>query len=116
MKRAKYIAPTLVIVLGITWLLNTLHILPGLDWIWTVGLATVGVLTMAIGRINKLTIVVGPFLIVSSICAMLRQTDRLTIDIELPILITALGCLMLVSIVSDIPKSDLLTQKDDDSE
>ncbi|MCK5565964.1 MAG: hypothetical protein KAJ07_12020 [Planctomycetes bacterium] len=87
MERAKYIAPTLVIVLGFTWLLNILGILPGVDWIWTVGLATVGVLTMAIGKINKLTIVVGPFLIVSSTCSILRQTGHLVLNIETPILV-----------------------------
>jgi hypothetical protein len=116
MNRTKYIAPTLVIVLGFTWLLNILHILPGIDWIWTAGLATVGVLTLAIGKINKLTIVSGPFLIVCATCSMLRQTGHLALNIETPLLVLALGCLMLVSTVSDIPKSDLFKSSEEKTE
>jgi hypothetical protein len=67
MKIKGLVVPVLVIVLGVTWLLNILKVLPGIDWIWTVGLAAVGVLTLLVGGINKLTVVVGPFLMVGSI-------------------------------------------------
>ena len=67
MKIKGLVVPVLVIVLGVTWLLNILNVLPGIDWIWTVGLAAVGVNTLLVGGINKLTVVVGPFLMVGSI-------------------------------------------------
>jgi hypothetical protein len=67
MKIKGLVVPVLVIVLGVTWLLNILNVLPGIDWIWTVGLAAVGVLTLLVGGINKFTVVVGPFLMVGSI-------------------------------------------------
>ncbi len=93
----KLLAPILVIIVGITWLLNVLGIMPGVDWIWTVGLATAGLLTIIIGKTSSATIITGPFLIVASICSILRQTDRLTLNREIPILIIVLGLLMLIA-------------------
>ena len=93
----KLLAPILVIIVGVTWLLNVLGIMPGVDWIWTIGLATTGLLTIILGKTNTTTVITGPFLIVASICSILRQTDRLTLDREIPILIIVLGILMLLS-------------------
>ena len=39
--------PVLIIGHGCFWLLNILEIVPGVEWIWTGGLALVGVLTLA---------------------------------------------------------------------
>lgn len=40
MKSAKrFVVPILVILLGVTWMLNVLEIIPGVDWMWTLGLA-----------------------------------------------------------------------------
>ena len=100
--RKGYVIPILVIVLGVTWLLNVLGIIPGVDWIWTLGLAAAGVLTLAVGGLNKLTVVVGPFLIVASGCSVLRQTGRLSLDVEAPVLIIVLGCLMFLVQVLDL--------------
>ena len=55
------------IALGTAWLLNTLDIIPGVNWIWTVGLGLAGVLLLAMGGVNRLTIVTGPFLVVASV-------------------------------------------------
>jgi len=106
--RTRFIVPILVILLGVTWLLNVLKILPGVDWIWTVGLAAVGILALAVGGINKLTVVVGPFLMVASVCSILRQTGRLEIDREVPILTIVLGGLLLVVQVLNLPLPEML--------
>src|SRR5215207_1365823 len=85
-----------VIALGVAWLLNTLHVIASVDWIWTLGLAVAGILVVALGERSKLTFVIGPFLIISSVFSILRQTGRLRIDLELPILFIVLGVLLLI--------------------
>jgi hypothetical protein len=115
MKAKDLIAPILGIALGITWLLNVLNILPGVDWIWTVGLAAVGVVTLMLGGINKLTAVVGPFLMIGSVCSLLRQTGKLPIDREVPILTIILGILMLLVQVLNLPMPESLKPTEDEN-
>jgi hypothetical protein len=98
----------MVILLGVTWLLNVLKIIPGVDWMWTVGLAAVGILTLAVGGINKLTVVIGPLFMVASVCSILRQTGRLEVDREVPILTIVLGCLLLLVQLINLPVPDIL--------
>jgi hypothetical protein len=93
----KLLVPILTIIVGVAWLLNVLGIMPGVDWLWSIGLATVGILTIVLGKTNKTTIITGPFLLVDSLCSILRQTDRLALDREIPILIIVLGVLMFIS-------------------
>jgi hypothetical protein len=108
MKPKDLIPPVLVIALGVTWLLNVVDILPGVNWIWTVGLAAVGVITLMIGGINKLTVVVGPFLMIGSVCSLLRQLDKLQTDREVPILTIILGMLMLLVQILNLPLPEVL--------
>jgi hypothetical protein len=115
MKAKELIAPILVIALGITWLLNILNIMPGVDWIWTVALAAVGVITLLLGGINKLTVVVGPLLMISSVCSLLRQIGTLPIDREVPILTIILGTLMLLVQIIDLPMPEALKSKEDEN-
>ena len=106
----QYIVPILVIVIGVGWLLNVQGILPKIDWIWTCGLAAAGILTIIIGGLDKLTAVVGPFLIVSSIFSVLRQTGHMTVDQEVPILTIILGVLLLVVNVLKLPPPGILEE------
>ncbi len=106
----QYIVPILVIVIGVGWLLNVQGILPKIDWIWTCGLAAAGILTLIIGGLDKLTAVVGPFLIVSSIFSVLRQTDRMTVEQEVPILTIILGVLLLLVNVLKLPSPGILEE------
>jgi hypothetical protein len=104
----KLVVPLLTILVGVTWLLNVLGIMPGVDWMWTVGLAAAGMFTLILGGLNKLTVVTGPFLLVGSVCSLLRQTGRLAVDREIPILVIVLGVLMLVSQLSNLPVPEAL--------
>lgn len=104
----KLVVPILIILVGATWLLNVLGIMPGIDWIWTVGLAAAGILTVVIGGVNKVTVVTGPFLLVASVCSLLRQTGRLAVDREIPVLVIVLGVLMLISQLSRLPTPEML--------
>lgn len=95
----------LVIAVGVAWLLNTMNVIPGVNWVWTVGLAASGILLMMLTGLNKLSVVIGPFLIVASILSLLRQQGTLHIDREVPYLIIALGALMLFSTMSSLPRA-----------
>ena len=108
----KLVVPILTIVVGATWLLNVLEVMPVVDWVWTVGLAAVGVLSMIFGGLNKLTLVTGPFLLAASVCALLRQTGRLSVDCEIPVLVIVLGVLILVAQLSRLPMPEALQSGD----
>jgi hypothetical protein len=97
----------LVIALGVAWLLNTLNIIASVDWVWTLGLAVAGILIIALGERSKLTFVIGPFLVISSIFSVLRQTGRIRVNIEFPILFIVLGLLMLIAhlIYGSLPRN-----------
>lgn len=97
------IIPVLLITLGVGWLLTTLGVVPEIDWVWTLGVALVGVLSLAFGGIDKVTIVVGPFFILASCLSVLRQTGTLTLDIEIPILVIVAGILLLVARMPSVP-------------
>jgi hypothetical protein len=103
----KLIAPILTIFVGITWFLNVLQVIPGIDWVWTVGLAVAGILSIAVGGLNKISVITGPFLVVASICSFLRQNNQLTVDWEIPILVIALGVLMLISQLTNLPVPEM---------
>ena len=93
----------LIIAIGVAWLLNTLHVIAGVDWIWTISLAAVGLLTLAWGKLNKFTFIMGVFLIVGSIFSVLRQTGVLRVEVEIPILVILFGFLFLIAQLPMIP-------------
>lgn len=95
--------PILLIAFGVGWLLTTLGIAPGVDWIWTLCVAVVGLVTFVVGGLNKVTVVIGPFCILASCLSLLRQTGRLTLDVEVPILVILAGVLLLVARLPAIP-------------
>ena len=57
----------------------------------------------AVGGFDKATFVAGSFFIVGSCLSLLRQTDRLSMDVEIPILVIVAGVLMLVARHPGIP-------------
>lgn len=101
--RASLILPILLITVGAGWLLTTLGVAPGIDWIWTLGLAVAGILAFATGGVDKFTIVVGPFFIIASFMSLLRQTGRLRFDTEVPMLVILAGILLLIARSPAVP-------------
>ena len=63
----KLIAPILTILVGLTWLLNTLNIVPSVVWVWSIGLAAAGIFSIEVGGFNKVSVVTDSFLIVASV-------------------------------------------------
>ena len=101
--RMKLVAPAIVVILGASWLLNTWDLVAGVNWVQTVGLVAAGVCVPIIGGIDKLTAVVGPFLIAVSACRFLGQIGSLGERVEMPIYVIILGCLVLLVQVARIP-------------
>jgi len=104
--RKTLILPLLIIGIGTGWLLTTLGIVPGINWIWTLGLAVVGILSFAVSGIDKSTVLIGPFFIIASCLSVLRQTGRISLDVEVPILVIVIGILLLVARSKAIPLPD----------
>ncbi len=90
------VLPVLLIAVGVGWLLTVLGVAPGIDWVWTLALAVVGFLVFLVGGFDKVTFATGTFFIVTSCLSVLRQTDRITIDVEMPILVVVAGVLLLI--------------------
>lgn len=102
--------PILLITIGVGWLLTTLGFAPAIDWIWTLGLAVVGMLSFVIGGFDKVTLVVGPFFMITSLLSVLRQTGRLEFNVEVPILVIVSGVLLLVVRSPAIPAPQWATR------
>ena len=104
------VLPFLIITVGVGWLLTTLGIAPQINWIWTLGLAVVGFTTFAVSGIDKASLVVGSLFLLASLFSVLRQTGRLQMDTEVPILVIATGVLLLIVRSPLIPVPSWLIQ------
>lgn len=94
----------LIITLGVGWLLHVKGIHSDINWVWTLGLGVVGLLTFVLsGGVDKLSIVVGPLLIVGSILSVLRQTGQLDENLEVPIMVILIGVLLFLAQLSIVP-------------
>lgn len=92
-----------LISVGSGWLLTTLGVMPGVVWVWALGLAIVGLLSFLVGGFDKVTFVVGTFFIVASVLSVIRQTGRMSLDVEVPILVILFGVLILVARLPLVP-------------
>jgi len=99
--------PILIMALGCAWLLKALNIIPGVDWIWIIGLGGLGILVLALGGWNRLSVVVGGMLLVSSAFSLIRQMGYLTSQVEVPCLIIVFGGLLLFVQLANVPMPDL---------
>lgn len=106
------ILPVLLICIGAGSLLTTLGIIPAVDWVWTLGLAAVGVLSFLLGGLDKVTVVVGPFFLFASLLSILRQTERLNVNVEVPILVMLAGVLLLIAHSPAIPSPKWILKND----
>jgi hypothetical protein len=104
--RTPLIIPILIIVVGVGLLLTARGFNPGVNWIWTLGLGVVGILTFVVSGFDKVSIVLGPFFLLASILSVLRQTDNLSLDIEVPLLVISIGVLLLVAQMPAVPKPE----------
>lgn len=101
--RATVFLPIALIAVGAGWLLSTMGIAPDINWVWTLALAALGLLTFITSGIDKVSIVVGPLFLTASCLSVLRQSERLSLDAEVPVLVILSGVLMLVARLKSIP-------------
>ncbi len=101
--KKRLIPPVLIILVGVAWLLNAEKVIPGVDWVWTIGLAATGICTMLLGGYNRMTLVIGPFLLIASVTSVLRQTALLSVDTEIPVLTIVLGSMWLIVSLLKLP-------------
>jgi hypothetical protein len=109
--RMKFVGPIIVVILGVSWLLNTWDVVAGVNWVLTIGLATAGVCVPVVVGIDKLTVVAGPFLITVSVCRFLAVVGRLGTSVEKPIYVIILGCLLLLVQSARIPAPSIFTRE-----
>ena len=107
-------SPMLVILVGLAWCLNILNVLPKVDWVWTIGLAAAGIAALVSGM-NRLTVVVGPFLLLASISSVLRQTGHLPVNLEAPILTMVFGALWTVATAMQVRVPEALVMEPEQS-
>ena len=55
--KSALVIPILIITVGLGWLLSVQGVMPGVDWIWTLGLAAIGVLALLVRGIDKRSII-----------------------------------------------------------
>ena len=101
----------LIVALGVAWLLNAMRIAPNLDWIWIIGLGVSGILLLTVTRLDRFNFITGITLIVSSVLAALRQSGRLTINIEAPVLFITVGILLFVAQLLPLAPTSSETEK-----
>jgi len=101
----------LIVALGIAWLLNVRNPMPGVDWIWPIALGVSGILLLTTMRLDRFNFVAGLSLIVSSILAVLRQTGKISVNFEAPVLFITVGVLLFLAQLLPLPAS---TAKPDD--
>lgn len=105
-KAKTLVVPLLIIAIGVGWLLNAIGVIADINWIWTIGLAAVGLLTLFGDGLNKVSVVIGPFFVVASFLSLLRQTGRMSPNVEVPWLVIAFGSFLLISHLSRLPAPD----------
>lgn len=103
--------PVVLIVLGAAWLLNSLHWLPEVHWLWILGLAGAGLGILMLDGITKSSIVAGPLLILAGLLSFFRQYHGLGWRFIIPIMLIAAGVCMLIARSPSIPESRSLNRR-----
>jgi hypothetical protein len=101
----------MLITLGTGWLLTVQKIVPGVNWVWVLGLAVAGLLIPIVGGVDKVTLVAGPFLMIAAGCSLLRQLDWMRADVEAPFLVIAAGGLLLLHHFLKVPAPKWLLEE-----
>ena len=101
--RRSILMSAMTIVVGIGWLLNAMHVIPDIDWLWTGALGLVGVLVLFSSSLNRFSYIVGFFLLLASVMSVLRQTGKVPLNFEVPLLVIGFGLLTLTAELLRLP-------------
>jgi DNA-directed RNA polymerase subunit RPC12/RpoP len=108
--RGTVVLSWIIVLFGLGWLLHELNWLPGLGWLWVLGLAIAGFLVLLLGGINKQTLIVGPFLILTAGFSILRQQHIISLEVEIPCLVIAFGLLLFSVTLCGYQLPDMLNE------
>ena len=104
--RRSLIIPVMITLVGIGWLLTAKGVGDGINWVWTICLGAVGILTFVVSGFNKCSWVVGTFFLLSSGLSLLRQTEQISLNVEFPVLVISIGALLVLAHLPFIPAPD----------
>lgn len=110
----RYSVPIAAIMTGIAWLFTTVGLLPWLDWWHTLTLFTVGFLTFLLGGFDKFTCTMGSWFLLAMGTGVARQAGVLAASVEVPLLVIALGLLVILVQVFRLPTPGFIVEPRDD--
>ncbi|HEX6137669.1 MAG TPA: hypothetical protein VF059_08420 [Casimicrobiaceae bacterium] len=96
--------PVTLIVVGLGWLLWEFRLFPDVDWIISLAFVAAGVAVLAIDRINKNSVVVGPFLIAIGVAWFVHDRYYVHWRYVIPVMLVLLGVLMLIARSPKVPE------------
>ena len=101
----------LTVAFGGLWLTAQLGMLPDINWLWTGFLAGCGVLCFVAGGVSRASVVLGLWFFAAATTSVFRRTGHLTFEVEVPVLVIVLGCLLLLAAVMppDKPRAIVVT-------
>ena len=108
------IVPVLLVTLGLGWLLTAHRVVPGVNWVSVLSIVVAGVMVFVLAGVDKFSVVVGPFLMISTVFSLLRQTDCISIDTEVPLMVIVAGLLWMASYFLPVPPPRWIDLKPDD--
>ena len=85
-----------LIAIGSGWLLTVWNVVPGVNWIWIAALGLAGLVPVVVGGLNKMTAFGAGFMIASSFGSILRQSESISANIEIPALVIVAGVLIVL--------------------
>ncbi|MEM6260679.1 MAG: hypothetical protein AAF711_06690 [Planctomycetota bacterium] len=91
--------PLLIIAIGLGWLLTSQGVLPCVNWVWVMALAGFGIVIPAWFGLDRGSIVLGPFLVSAALLSLLRQSELITLDTQLPLLVIVFGVQLMIAMV-----------------
>jgi hypothetical protein len=107
-KGTSIVFPVLLTTLGVAWFLTVKNVDPRINWVSVLGFGVLGLLILTVGGIDKVTLVIGPFLLVCCCLAVARQLGHIDWETVLPVLVIVAGVLMLISHLLPVPYPDWL--------
>jgi hypothetical protein len=93
----------MLVAVGGGWLLSSLGFIPSVDWAWSLGLAVIGILAVALSGLDKVSFVIAGFFGLASVLSVLRQMALMSVEVEVPVLVLASGVLLLAARTAALP-------------
>lgn len=101
----KFVLPIAIMLIGAAWTLNVIKAIPGVDWLWILLLAGIGLIALTQVKNHRSKLISGGFFLTAAAGEAFRQAGRLPPEWEIPLLIIVVGLLMLLAQLLPAPES-----------